>query len=173
MTIDLGLLILRTLVGLLFVGHGAQKLFGLFGGHGLRGTGGWLESLGLRPGRFWAALAGGAEFFGGLLLALGLVTPLAGAAIAAPMLVAIGTVHRGHGLWATNGGYEYPLVLLTLALVLGLVGPGRYALDSILGIALPMPLSFWIALAVALVIVGIGLVSGGQRTGAGLLRRAA
>lgn len=166
MTIDLGLLVLRVVVGLLFIGHGAQKLFGFFGGHGLAGAADWLEAIGLRPGRFWATLAGLGEFVGGLLLLLGLLNPVGALAIAAVMLVAIAKVHWANGLWVTQGGYEYPLVLLALALVLGLVGPGRHALDPLLGIALPLPLTFWAGLVAVLVVVGIGLLPNLRQRGA-------
>ena len=100
-------------MGLLFMGHGAQKLFGLFGGHGLAGTAGFFEQgLGLKPGKVHATGAGAAEFFGGLLLALGLFTPFAAAALIGTMAVAIATVHWTKGVWSTEGGYEYNVVLL-------------------------------------------------------------
>ncbi|PTQ53472.1 MAG: Membrane protein, distant similarity to thiosulfate:quinone oxidoreductase DoxD [Hydrogenibacillus schlegelii] len=125
--VDAGLLIIRLFVGLIVAAHGAQKLFGWFGGHGLGGVGGWLESLGFRPGRLWAALAGGSEFFGGLLFALGLWTPIAAFLIAVVMIVALFTVHVKHGLFITNNGYEYVLILAVVALVIGfLTGPGAY-----------------------------------------------
>src|SRR5207253_2809226 len=98
---DFGLLILRVVVGALLVGHGTQKLFGWFGGYGLEGTGGFFHSLGFRPGRAMAAVAGLSEAGGGLLLALGLLTPLAGAAIVGTLLVAA-SVHVEKGLWGTN-----------------------------------------------------------------------
>ncbi|QZA33845.1 DoxX family protein [Hydrogenibacillus sp. N12] len=125
--VDAGLLIIRLFVGLIVAAHGAQKLFGWFGGYGLGGVGGWLESLGFRPGRLWAALAGGSEFFGGLLFALGLWTPIAALLIAAVMIVALFTVHVKHGLFIDKNGYEYVLILAVVALVIGfLTGPGAY-----------------------------------------------
>src|SRR5947207_2769124 len=105
-------LILRVLVGGLFVGHGTQKLFGWFGGHGLEGTGGYFESLGLKPGRRNAIATGVAEAGGGALLVTGLATPLAGAAIGGTMVTAIRYVHAPKGPWITNGGWEYNAVLL-------------------------------------------------------------
>ncbi|MBE3596441.1 MAG: DoxX family protein [Hydrogenibacillus sp.] len=127
--LDVGLLIVRLVLGLIVAAHGAQKLFGWFGGYGIKGVGGWLESMGLRPGALWAALAGGAEFFGGLLFALGLWTPLASVLIAAVMFVALFTVHLKNGLFIDKNGFEYVLVIAVVALVIGfLTGPGAYAL---------------------------------------------
>ncbi|MGF6952906.1 putative oxidoreductase [Neobacillus sp. B4I6] len=130
--INIGLLIIRLVIGLLFVGHGAQKLFGWFGGYGLKGTGGWFESIGMKPGVTMALLAGLAELIGGILFALGLLTPLAGIMIAGTMAMAIVKVHAPNGLWATANGYEYNLTLLVVAIGIALVGPGQYALDSLL-----------------------------------------
>jgi len=130
--IDTGLLIIRLVIGLLFVGHGAQKLFGWFGGHGLKGTGGWMESLGLKPGMTMALLAGLAELVGGILFVLGFLTPLAGIMIAATMVMAIVKVHGANGLWSTQNGYEYNLTLLVVAIGIALIGPGQFALDAFL-----------------------------------------
>lgn len=130
--LSIGLLIIRLVIGLLFVGHGAQKLFGSFGGYGLKGTGGWLESIGVKPGVTMAALAGLSEFGGGALFALGLLTPVAGILIALTMVVAIAKVHGANGLWATQNGYEYNLVILAATIGVALTGPGQYALDAIL-----------------------------------------
>lgn len=132
MSADLGLLIVRLVVGLLFVGHGAQKLFGWFGGYGIKGTGGWLESIGVKPGATMAVLAGLSEFGGGLLLALGLVTPLAAVLIIITMLIAIAKVHGANGLWATANGYELNLIIIAIALAVALTGAGSYSLDAIL-----------------------------------------
>ncbi|PAE37851.1 DoxX family protein [Bacillus sp. 7884-1] len=130
--INIGLLIIRLVIGLLFVGHGAQKLFGWFGGYGLKGTGGWFESIGIIPGVTMALFAGLAELIGGLLFALGLLTPLAGIIIAGTMAMAIVKVHAPNGLWSTANGYEYNLTLLSVAIGIALIGPGQYALDSFL-----------------------------------------
>ena len=130
--LNLGLLIIRLVVGILFIGHGAQKLFGWFGGYGLKGTGGWFESIGMKPGITMALLAGLAELVGGVLFALGLLTPLAGIMIAGTMVMAIVKVHGPNGLWATANGYEYNLTLLAIAIGIALIGPGQYALDSFL-----------------------------------------
>jgi putative oxidoreductase len=133
---DIGLFALHAIPGALFMGHGAQKLFGLFGGHGIDGTGGFFESLGLRPGRLHARAAGSAEFFGGLLLALGLLVPLAAAVLIATMLTASLTAHRGKGVWAQDGGFELPLVYSTIAFGLAAVGAGDISLDNALGLDL-------------------------------------
>lgn len=133
MSIALGLLIVRLVVGLLFVGHGAQKLFGWFGGYGPKGTGGWLESIGVKPGVVMAVVAGLMELVGGLLFAVGLITPIATALIVMTMLVAIVKVHGQNGLWATSNGYEYNLVLIAIAIGVALTGAGAYSLDALLG----------------------------------------
>ncbi|ATO27944.1 oxidoreductase [Bacillus atrophaeus] len=130
--LSVGLLIIRLIIGLLFVGHGAQKLFGWFGGHGLKGTGGWFESIGMKPGVTVALLAGLSEFFGGTMFALGLLTPLAGIIIAGTMVMAIVKVHGANGLWVTNNGYEYNLTLLAVTIGIALTGPGQYAVDTFL-----------------------------------------
>jgi putative oxidoreductase len=129
-----GILFLRIVVGLLLFGHGAQKLFGWFGGHGTRGTAGFFGSLGFRRNHAlpMAVLAGLSEA-AGLLFALGFVTPFAALAIATVMVVAVGTVHWKNGLWATGGGYEFNLVLWTVAIAVAASGPGRFSVDSALG----------------------------------------
>lgn len=129
---DLGLLIIRLVIGILFIGHGAQKLFGWFGGYGLKGTGGWFDSIGMKPGVTMALFAGLAELLGGILLAAGLFTPLAALMIAGTMLMAILKVHGANGLWSTSNGYEYNLTLIAVTIGLALIGPGRYAIDAIL-----------------------------------------
>ncbi|HEY2644385.1 MAG TPA: DoxX family protein [Galbitalea sp.] len=130
---DLGLLIVRFVVGLTLAAHGAQKLFGWFGGYGLDGTGQFMETLGFHPGRRHAALAGLTEAGGGVLLALGLLTPLGAALIASVMLVATITVHLKKGFFAASGGYEYNLVLAAAAVSLAFSGPGALSLDALLG----------------------------------------
>jgi len=125
---DLGLLIIRLVIGLLFVGHGAQKLFGWFGGYGLKGTGGWLDSIGVKPGVAMALVAGLGELVGGLLFATGVGFWAGAILIAITMLVAIVKVHGQNGLWVTQNGYEYNLALIAVAIGLALVGPGAYVL---------------------------------------------
>ncbi len=126
-------LFLRLTIGGLFVGHGTQKLFGWFGGHGLDGTGQFFESLGMAPGRRNAVAAGVAEAGGGAALALGLATPLAASALTATMLTAISRVHAKNGPWVSQGGYEYNLVLIAAVLALTEVGPGKLSLDAAVG----------------------------------------
>jgi putative oxidoreductase len=126
-------LVIRTLLGALFFGHGTQKLFGWFGGHGPGGTGQFFESSGIRPGRRNAIVAGTAEALGGALFALGLLTPLGGAALSGVMITAIRHVHAPKGLWSTEGGYEYNAVLLAAVFSLVEAGPGPVSLDRLLG----------------------------------------
>lgn len=134
---DAGLapLALRLPVGIIFIAHGAQKLFGWFGGYGLEGTGQWLGSIGLAPGYLMALLAGGAEFFGGLALVLGLLVRPAAAALAFAMLVAIFSVHIDKGLFMSNNGYEFALVMFAASLSLLVSGAGRASADSALAAA--------------------------------------
>jgi putative oxidoreductase len=126
----LGTLALRGTIGPLFVGHGAQKLFGAFGGHGLEGTGGFFESLGLRPGRRHAKAAGVAELAGGALLTLGALTPLATTLVSSTMVTAIRKAHAEKGPWVTNGGWEYNAVLVAAMTALADAGPGRASVDG-------------------------------------------
>jgi putative oxidoreductase len=157
----LGLLVVRVVVGLLFMGHGAQKLFGVFGGHGLEGTGGFFGSLGLRPAKPMAAMAGFAEFAGGALLALGLITPVAGLLLTATMVTAIATVHFAKGIWSTEGGYEYNLVLMAIVFAIVAVDAGSWSLDNALGIA--MSGTGWAFGQLALGLVGgLGTVAAGR-----------
>ncbi|QYJ92341.1 DoxX family protein [Shewanella spartinae] len=130
---DVGLapLVLRLPLGLIFAAHGAQKLFGWFGGYGLEGTGQWMASVGFEPGYLMALLAGSAEFFGGLALVLGLLTRPAAALTAFTMAVAM-TLHVGNGLFVSNNGYEFALILLAASLSLAVQGGGRYSVDKLL-----------------------------------------
>ena len=127
---DVGLLVIRVVFGLLMAGHGAQKLFGWFGGSGLDGTGGFLDAMGFRPGRVFALLAGASEFGGGSLLALGLLGPLGPVLLIAVMVVAIVAVHAKNGLWVTANGIEVPLLFATVAVALAWTGYGGYSLDA-------------------------------------------
>jgi putative oxidoreductase len=157
----LGLLILRLVVGLLFVGHGAQKLFGIWGGHGLKGTAGFFEQIGLKPGHVHATAAGLIEFGGGALLALGLFTPFAAAALIAVMTAAVITVHAPKGVWSTDGGYEYNLVLTAAAFALAAIGAGNWSLDHALSFSLHGVL-WGIGALVLGAIGGIGAVLSGR-----------
>jgi putative oxidoreductase len=129
---DFGLLLLRLTVGLTLAAHGSQKLFGAFGGYGLEAIGQHFEGLGFRPGRRHALLAGLVEFVGGLLLALGMLTPIGAALGASVMLVAALTVHVKNGFFVTSGGYEYNLVLGVAALTVAFTGPGSLSIDAFL-----------------------------------------
>lgn len=128
-------LALRLPAGVIFAAHGAQKLFGAFGGYGLEGTGQFMASIGLAPGYPMALMAGGAEFFGGIALLLGLLVRPAAAVLAVTMLVAIFAVHFAHGLFLSNNGYEYGLALLAISVALVFNGAGAWSLDRRLGAA--------------------------------------
>jgi putative oxidoreductase len=158
---DLALLALRVVVGLLFVGHGAQKLFGAFGGGGLEGTTGMFDQIGLRPGWLHARAAGALEFAGGALLAIGLLTPFAAAALIAVMSAAVITVHGPNGIWNTNKGYEFNLVMATVAFALAGVGAGSWSLDHALSLHLSGTGWALAALAAGL-IGGVGAVLSGR-----------
>jgi putative oxidoreductase len=146
----LGLTLLRMVIGALFFGHGTQKLFGWFGGHGLDATAGFFESLGLKPGRKHATAAGAAEAGGGALMTLGFLTPAAAASLIGVMSTAIQKVHLSNGPWVSNGGYEYNLVLISIMVVLADLGPGHFSLDHALGTEVKGP-------AVALLALGAGI----------------
>ena len=146
---DLGLLTLRLAAGGLLAGHGAQKLFGSFGGHGLEGTAGWMESIGLAPGHRWAFAAGAGEFGSGALTALGFLGPVGPLSIFGPMLVASRTVHAGKPIWVTSGGPELPAMYMAAGATLALTGPGRLSLDRAFGVRVPGVLAFLTAGVVA------------------------
>jgi putative oxidoreductase len=149
---NLGLVILRVVVGALFFGHGTQKLFGWFEGHGPDGTGGFFESLGYRPGRDMAILAGVTETGAGMLLVLGLATPLAAAMIIGVMINATMAVHAPKGVWNSDGGYELPLVYSAAAATLAFVGPGSWSVDKAIG---PFQGVLW-----GLAAIGLGVIVG-------------
>lgn len=130
--VSVGLLLIRLIIGIAFIGHGAQKLFGWFGGYGPKGTGGWMESVGIKPGVTMAVLAGLMELVGGVLFTLGLLTPVASALIIITMLGAIVKVHAPNGFWSTANGIEFPLTLLVVAAGVALTGAGSVSLDALL-----------------------------------------
>jgi putative oxidoreductase len=132
LVMTLGLLIIRLIVGLTIAAHGTQKVFGWFGGYGPKGTGGFFESIGIKPGVFMAVIAGLAELAGGLLFAAGLWTFIGAALIILTMLVAIVKVHGKNGYWATSSGFEYNLTLIAIALGVALIGAGDYSIDALM-----------------------------------------
>lgn len=156
---DLLLAILRVVIGVLFAAHGAQKLFGWFGGPGFDGHTKAIASLGLRPASLWAFLSAVGESLGGVLLALGLLTPVASAVLIGVMLVAILRVHWDKGLWNANGGYEYNLVLLITSFVLGALGPNAYALDQHISLPWPHQMVYLVSLVVSIVLALLAVVT--------------
>ncbi|MEU4109548.1 DoxX family protein [Streptomyces sp. NPDC027717] len=149
---DWGLLLIRLTLGLLMAAHGAQKLFGIFGGQGLTATGRGFETLGYRPGKVFATIAGLSELLGGLGLAVGLLTPLACAALIGVMINAMALVTAPKGLWASDGGLEYNLCIAAVALGIAATGPGRLSLDRFF----PWGRGGWRSAALALGLGGIG-----------------
>lgn len=125
-------LALRIPIGIILMAHGAQKLFGWFGGYGLEGTGQWMASIGLTPGYLMALMAGSSEFFGGLLLIIGLLTRPTALVLSFTMVVAIFSVHIGNGLFLSNNGYEFGLALLAATLSLTISGAGKLSADNLL-----------------------------------------
>ncbi|WP_046225487.1 DoxX family protein [Paenibacillus dauci] len=130
--LSMGLLLIRVVIGVIFAAHGAQKLFGWFGGFGPKGTGGWMESLGIKPGVAAAVAAGLVELLGGLAFAAGLFTPIAAVLLSLTMIMAIVKVHAPNGFWNTAGGYEFNLILIVVLIGVALTGAGSYSLDALL-----------------------------------------
>jgi putative oxidoreductase len=133
MEINLGLLIVRLVIGLGMAAHGAQKLFGWFGGIGIAGTGQFFDAIGFRPGRVMAVVAGLSEFGGGLLVALGLLGPAGPALMVAVMITAAGSVHWSNGFFAMVNGIEVPVLYSATAIGLALIGYGAYSIDALFG----------------------------------------
>ncbi len=154
MGISIALLILRVVVGLTVAAHGAQKVFGWWGGSGIPGWAGALTHMRVRPAMPWAIASAAAELLGGLGVAVGLLSPLAAFAIIGTQLVAIALVHILHGFWTTKGGYEFNLTILAAMFAVAIAGPGAYSLDRLFGINFPEPVTF-IVLAI-LTALGVG-----------------
>ncbi len=160
MLFDVGILVIRVLFGVAIAAHGAQKIFGWFGGYGLKGTGGFFEGLGFHPGTAFAAAAGLSEFGGGILLTLGLFTPLGAVAILAAMLVAMVSVHLKNGFFAMSNGIELPFLYAATAIGVAVTGGGAYSLDALFGLKLlsePLIIGGILVLAVVGAAVTLGL----------------
>lgn len=151
-TLSIGLLLIRLVIGLVMAAHGAQKLFGWFGGYGLNKTGEFFVHLGFQQGRAFATAASVTEITSGLLFALGFLGPVGPALMISVMIVAIVTVHWSNGLFATANGIEVPLLYATTALGLALIGYGSYSLDALLGIAARWTPAF------TLIVLGAGVI---------------
>ena len=159
----LGLLVLRLVIGLIVTAHGLQKLFGWWGGPGMKGWVGAMNRMRIRPAAPWAWMSALAEILGGIGLAVGLLTPLPSLAIAASMLVAIALVHWPRGFWATKGGYEFNLAILAGIAAIALTGPGSYSLDTALRIHLPEPATLIVGTIATLLGVGLALGTRGPQ----------
>ena len=154
MSIAIALLILRLVVGLTVAAHGAQKVFGWWGGSGIPGWAGALKRMRVRPAMPWAIASAASELLGGLGVAVGVLTPLAVFAIVATQLVAIALVHLPHGFWSTKGGYEFNLSILAAMIAVAIAGPGSISIDSLVGVKFPEPVTF-----IVLAILTIGGVA--------------
>jgi putative oxidoreductase len=151
---DAGLLLARMVFGTLMAAHGSQKLFGWFGGYGLAGTAGFFETIGFRPGRVFAFAAAATEVASGLMLAVGLLEPVAAALMLSVMIVAAGSVHWQNGLFAAADGIEVPLLYGVAAAALALTGPGAFSLDRVLGFE-----ALWTP-GVSLTLLALGVLGG-------------
>jgi putative oxidoreductase len=156
--VSLGLLLLRLVAGLTLAAHGAQKLFGWFGGAGFSKSALGMEKQGFKPAWLWAGLNVLGELGGGLSLAFGFLTPLGAAGAVGSMFMAIAKVHWSHGFWNRDRGVEFPLALLAASAAIGLAGPGSYSLDTLFGIVLPNAALFAILAAAAVIVDIIGLI---------------
>lgn len=168
--VSTGLLLLRLVVGIGLAAHGAQKLFGWWGGSGIRGLLGHLTHMRFRPAPMWVAGAIGTEVGGGTLLALGLLSPLGSVGVGAAMLMAIAAFHWGKGFFGQGGGFETPLLYLVAAATLGITGPGSYSLNSLFGISLPEPVVGLVAAGLA--VGGVALAMAGRRPAAPVMQTA-
>jgi putative oxidoreductase len=156
---DLGILVIRLMVGLTIAAHGSQKLFGWWGGPGVEGFHGWLSGMNLKPARLWTYVAALAEFAGGLGVALGVLTPIAAMAVLGAMLTAVLTVHLAKGFFNQNGGFEFPAVVGATMIGLALTGPGTFSVDQLLRVNLPEPATFVVALVLAVLGVLVAVES--------------
>ncbi|MGW4029217.1 DoxX family protein [Streptomyces sp. NPDC004838] len=160
---EFGLLLLRLLVGGLLIGHGLQKMLGWYGGLGLDRTGALFESWGLRPGKAMAFTAAASELFAGVLLILGLITPLA-ATIACGTMIVAGSVNAAKGLWAQTGGYELPMTYAVIAAALGFTGPGDWSLDHAFGLTSLSGASWGSAAVAAAIVASLGMIVRARRS---------
>jgi len=158
LSISLALLVLRVAFGLIVAAHGAQKVFGWWGGSGFAGWTGALKSMRIRPAMPFAVASAASELLGGLALAVGFLTPLVAFGIIATQLVAITLIHIPQGFWTSKGGYEFNLAIVAAMFAVAIAGPGAYSLDGLFGINFPEPATF-IVLAI-LTILGAGVALG-------------